>query len=111
MSASSYGAETVSSGKVRLTKDAASDVSGADVLIVEDIVDTGNTLAFLRDHLARKRPRSLRVVSLLNKPERRSREVVIDYAGFTVPDEFVVGYGLDFDEAYRNLRDVCILDS
>jgi len=111
VSASSYGSETVSSGEVTLTKDVASDVGGADVLIVEDIVDTGATLAFLRDHLARKQPRSLRVVSLLDKPERRSQEVTIDYAGFTVPDEFVVGYGLDFDEAYRNLRDVCVLES
>jgi len=106
----SYGSATVSSGTVELVKDLQTDVTGRDVLLVEDIIDTGSTTAFLIDHVSRHRPRSLRLVSLLNKPERRSREVVVDFKGFDIPDRFVVGYGLDHAERYRNLRDVRLVE-
>lgn len=108
--ASSYGEGTLTAGDVRLTKDADGDLEGADVLVVEDIIDTGITLSFLLDHLQSKCPRSLRVVSLLDKPERHERDVRADYLGFTIPNEFVVGYGMDYAEDYRHLKDICVID-
>ena len=94
---------TTSSGVVRITHDLRSSVEGKHVLIVEDIVDTGLTLSYLLRNLASRNPKSLRVATLLDKPSRRKVEVPIDYAGFQIPDEFVIGYGLDLDELYRNL--------
>jgi len=107
--ASSYLQGTETSGKVRITKDLDSSIQGCDVILVEDIVDTGTTLSALLEILGKRKPKSLRVVSLLDKPSRRECEVPVDYVGFTIPDEFVVGYGLDFAEDYRNLPDVCVL--
>jgi len=107
---SSYGKGMTSSGEVQLTKDLATTISGADVLIVEDIVDTGITLNYLLKVLAQRQPRSLRIAALLDKPERRVLPVDLAYVGFRIPDRFVVGYGLDFAEDYRNLKDVCILE-
>jgi hypoxanthine phosphoribosyltransferase len=106
VAASSYGAATTSSGRVTLTRDVGVDLRGAHVLLVEDIIDTGITVEFLMEHLRAKEPLSLRVVTLLDKPARRRRPVPIDFVGFTVPDEFVVGYGMDYDEDYRDLPDV-----
>ncbi len=106
----SYGAATVSSGTVELVKDLQTQVTDRDVLLVEDIIDTGSTTAFLVGHVSRHRPSSLRLVSLLNKPERRSREVVLDFKGFDIPDRFVVGYGLDHAEQYRNLPEVRLVE-
>ncbi len=106
---SSYGQSTVSSGVVRLLKDLESDIAGRHVLIIEDIIDSGLTLAYLRSQLLRRNPASLRICALLNKPERRSADVEVDYLGFDIPNEFVVGYGLDFDERYRNLPYIGIL--
>ncbi len=103
MSVASYGKTTKSSGVVRILKDLDRDIAGADVLLVEDIVDTGLTLEYLLRILATRSPRTLKVCSLLNKPARRVVEVQVDYVGFTIPDEFVVGYGLDYDQRYRNL--------
>jgi len=100
----------VTKGDVRLTKDADGDLRGVDILVVEDIIDTGITLSYVLDHLRSKRPRSLRVVTLLDKPVRHEREVQIDYSGFTIPNEFVVGYGMDYAEDYRYLKDICVLD-
>jgi hypoxanthine phosphoribosyltransferase len=106
---SSYGRGKSSSGEVKLTKDLDVSVEGHDVIVVEDIVDTGITLSYLMHVFQQRRPRSLRVATLLDKPDRRQRTVKVDYVGFQIPDEFVVGYGLDFAEDYRNLRDVCVL--
>jgi len=106
----SYGAHKKSSGEVRLTKDLDISIEGADVLIVEDIVDSGITLNYLVHVLEQRSPRSVRIAALLDKPERRIRPVRVDYVGFQIPDKFVVGYGLDFAEDYRNLRDICVLD-
>lgn len=100
---SSYGASTRSSGIVELTKDLSVPIEGRDVLIVEDIVDTGRTLAYLIRNLETRQPRSLRVCTLLDKASRREVPVSLDYVGFSIPDEFVVGYGLDFAGLYRNL--------
>lgn len=108
---SSYGKGKTSSGEVKLTKDLDSSIEGADVVIVEDIVDTGVTLTYLTHVLQQRRPRSIRIASLLDKPDRRMRPVEVRYRGFTIPDEFVVGYGLDYAEDYRNLSDICILQS
>jgi len=105
----SYGALTESSGEIRLTKDLEEDIAGRDVLLVEDIVDTGLTVEWLRDHLQRRGPRSLRVATLLDKPSRRIQPVELAYVGFEIPDEFVVGYGLDYAQRYRNLADICVL--
>jgi hypoxanthine phosphoribosyltransferase len=107
---SSYGKGKNSSGEVKLTKDLDGSIEGADVLIVEDIVDSGITLSYLVQVLEQRRPRSLRVVSLLDKPGRRVRPVDVAYVGFEIPDEFVVGYGLDYAELYRNLADICVLE-
>ncbi len=106
---SSYGKGTSSTGQVRLTKDLDSSIEGADVLIVEDIVDSGVTLHYLVQVLGQRKPRSLRIIALLDKPERRVRPVDVAYVGFRIPDEFVVGYGLDYAEMYRNLPDVRVL--
>jgi hypoxanthine phosphoribosyltransferase len=106
---SSYGKGTTSSGEVRLTKDLDVSLEGDDVLIVEDIVDSGVTLNYLMHLIEQRRPRSIRVAALLDKPERRQRPVHVSYVGFRIPDRFVVGYGLDHGERYRNLRDVCVL--
>jgi hypoxanthine phosphoribosyltransferase len=110
MGISSYGRGTTTSGAVKLTKDLDQAVENAHVLLVEDIVDTGLTLHYLMNVLQQRKPRSIRIAALLDKPERRQRPVKVSYVGFEIPDEFVVGYGLDFGERYRNLQDVCVLD-
>lgn len=108
--ASSYGASTASSGEVRVERDIHADIAGRDVLLVEDIIDTGLTAAFLIERLRRQGPRSIEIVALLNKPARRTRPIEAAYIGFDIPDQFVVGYGLDFDQRYRNLPSICVLD-
>lgn len=107
---SSYGAATESSGHVQLLKDLTMDVAGRDVLMVEDIIDTGLTTAFLFEHVQRHRPASLKLSVLLNKEERRIKQVPIAYKGFDIPNQFVVGYGLDYNELYRNLTAVHVLE-
>ena len=107
---SSYGASTRSSGEVRLLKDLDRGLEGRDVVIVEDIVDTGLTLAYLQEILRAREPRSLRTACLLSKPSRRKVDVKVDYIGFTIDDRFVVGYGLDVDEKYRQLPDIRVID-
>lgn len=109
MRISSYGAATKSTGVHRVLLDLDYTLEGRHVLIVEDIVDTGLTIKFLKEYLAQRGPASLKVASLLDKPTRRKVDVAIDYRGFEVPDFFVVGNGLDFGEKYRNLRDICVL--
>jgi hypoxanthine phosphoribosyltransferase len=106
---SSYGKNKESSGQVRLIKDLDSSIEGLNVIVVEDILDTGITLTYLLRVLEQRRPRSLRIAALLDKPSRRIKEVKADYIGFKIPNDFVVGYGLDYAERYRNLKDVCIL--
>ena len=103
MSVSSYGGATASSGIVRIVKDLDESLDGKDVIVVEDIVDSGRTLNYLLTLLRERKPASLKLCTLLDKPERRVEEVFVDYTGFQIPDEFVVGYGLDFDQKYRNL--------
>ena len=107
---SSYGNSTRSSGQVQLLKDLGAGIEGRDVVIVEDIVDTGLTLTYLQDILRARAPRSLRTACLLSKPSRRQVEVKVDYVGFTIEDKFVVGYGLDFSEQYRNLPYIAVVD-
>jgi hypoxanthine phosphoribosyltransferase len=102
-------AGTSTSGEVQLTKDLDKPIEGEDVLLVEDIVDTGLTLNYLRQMLAQRGPASLRIIAFLDKPARRRIEVRADYVGFVIEDRFVVGYGLDFEQRYRNLKDVCVL--
>ena len=106
---SSYGSGKTSSGTVELTRDIDLSVSGCDVVVVEDIVDTGITLTHLLRLIEQRTPRSLRVAALLDKPDRRETPVEIAYSGFSIPNEFVVGYGLDYAEDYRDLKDICIL--
>lgn len=106
---SSYGQATQTSGVVRLLKDLDTDIGGRNVVILEDIVDSGLTLAYLRESLQRRNPASLRICALLNKPGRREADVTIDYIGFDIPNEFVVGYGLDYAERYRNLPYIGVL--
>jgi hypoxanthine phosphoribosyltransferase len=108
---SSYGASTRSSGIVELTKDLSVPIEGRDVLIVEDIVDTGRTLTYLLRNLETRQPRTVRVCALLDKVSRREVPVALDYVGFAIPDEFVVGYGLDFAGLYRNLPYIGVLDA
>ena len=103
MSVSSYGSETKSSGVVRIVKDLDEPLKDKDVLVVEDIVDSGRTLSYLMEMLKDRGPKSLRLCTLLDKPDRRVVDVNVDYTGFQIPDEFVVGYGLDYDQKYRNL--------
>ncbi len=100
---SSYGDETVSSGVVRITQDLSRPIEGKHVIIVEDIVDTGHTVHYLMENLNTRRPASIKLCSLLHKPERAERQIPIDYLGFTIPNKFVVGYGLDVSQQYRNL--------
>ena len=109
MAVASYGQSSSSSGVVRILKDLEQTIEGRDVLLIEDIVDTGLTLNYLLETLRTRNPASLRVCVLLDKPERRKVEVPVDYLGFAIPDEFVVGYGLDYAELYRNLPDVWVL--
>ncbi len=110
MDVSSYGAGTESSGVVRIIKDLEENIEGRHVLIVEDIIDTGQTLKYVVDVLQTRKPESIKIVTLLDKPERRvTKQVKIDYNGFEVPDEFVVGYGLDYAQKYRNLPYIAVL--
>jgi len=109
MAVSSYGSSTKSSGVVRIIKDLEVSVEGRDVIIVEDIIDSGLTLSYLIDVLERRNARSVAVVALLDKPDRRKVNLDIEYKGFTLPDEFVVGYGLDYAEKYRNLPFIAVL--
>jgi hypoxanthine phosphoribosyltransferase len=111
MAVSSYGASTSTSGEVKLIKDLDTTLEGRNVLIVEDIVDTGLTLHYLQDILRARSPQSLRTACLLSKPSRRKVDVTVDYIGFTIEDRFVVGYGLDSAEQHRNLPHIAILDS
>ncbi len=108
MAVSSYGSATRSSGEVRLVKDLDQGLDGRDVIVVEDIVDTGLTLNYLLNVLRQRGPRTLRVAALLSKPSRRLVQIPVDYVGFTIDDHFVVGYGLDYNEKYRNLRDIVV---
>lgn len=110
MSVSSYGAETQSSGVVRILKDLDTSIEGKNVLVVEDIIDTGRTLSYLLDNLKQRNPKSLKLCALLDKPERRVTEVAVDYKGFQIPDEFVVGYGMDYDQKYRNLPYIGVVE-
>ncbi|MBO5198325.1 MAG: hypoxanthine phosphoribosyltransferase [Lachnospiraceae bacterium] len=103
MSVSSYGDEMVSSGRVKIVKDLDESIEGKDVLVVEDIIDSGRTLSYLLDILKSRKPASMKLCTLLDKPDRRVTEVEVDYTGFQIPDEFVVGYGLDYKQIYRNL--------
>ncbi len=109
ISASSYGAGTRSSGEVKMIKDLSAPIKGKNVIIVEDIIDTGITLNFLTKLLLAREPKSLKVCALLDKKERREVDFEGDYIGFEIPNEFVVGYGLDYNEKMRNLKDVCVL--
>ena len=110
MSVSSYGGETTSSGIVRIVKDLDTPIEGKNVLIAEDIIDTGRTLAYLMEHLKQRKPKSLKLCTLLDKPDRRVSDVKVDYTGFEIPDEFVVGYGLDYDQKYRNLPYIGVVE-
>ena len=110
MAVSSYGAATKTSGVVNLVKDLTIDITGKDVLIVEDIVDSGMTLSYLKKYLSTRGAASIKIATLLDKPERRRVDLQADYFCFTIPDEFVVGYGLDYAEKYRNLPDIGVLD-
>ena len=103
MAISSYGADTKSSGVIKIVKDLDESITGQDVLVVEDIVDSGRTLSYLLTMLKERNPKSLRLCTLLDKPDRRVIDVDVDYTGFVIPDEFVVGYGLDYAQKYRNL--------
>ena len=109
MAVSSYGDGTSSSGVVRINLDLKQEIDDYDVLIVEDIIDSGLTLDYLRRLLLERNPRSLRICALLSKPSRHKMDVPVDYVGFEVPDEFVVGYGLDYGELYRNLPYIAVL--
>ena len=109
MAISSYGSATKSSGVVRILKDLDKPINGKHVLVIEDIVDSGMTLSFLRDNLLSRGAASLKIATLLDKPDRRRVPLHVDYCGFVIPDEFVVGYGLDYAETYRNLPDIGVL--
>lgn len=109
MVVSSYGSGTESSGQVNIIKDLSESVEGRDVIVVEDILDSGNTLHYLLNVLQARRPNSVKLVTLLDKPSRRTKPIQADYVGFVVPDAFVVGYGLDYDERYRNLPYIGVL--
>ncbi len=109
ISVSSYGNGTRSSGEVRLNKDVDQSIEGKNVILVEDILDTGLTLTYLRTQFLNHKPRALKIATLLDKAPRRLQPVPVDYVGFVIPDEFVVGYGMDYAERYRNLPDICVL--
>lgn len=111
MAIASYGSGKTSSGQVKVTRDLDVNIEGHHVLIVEDIIDSGVTLNYVKRLLEQRKPRSLEIVTLLDKPERRIQPVRVKYVGFQIPDEFVVGYGLDYAEDYRNLRDIRVLES
>ena len=111
MAVSSYGSSTTSSGQVQIIKDLETGIEGRDVLIVEDIVDTGLTLSYLQDVLRTRSPRSLRTACLLSKPSRRKVDVKVEYIGFTIEDKFVVGYGLDYAGRYRNLPHIAVIQA
>lgn len=110
MSVSSYGSETKSSGVVKIVKDLDEPLKGKDVIVIEDIVDSGRTLSYLLEMLKDRGPASLKLCTLLDKPDRRVMDVKVDYTGFEIPDEFVVGYGLDYDQRYRNLPYIGIVE-
>ncbi len=110
MSVSSYGNDTKSSGVVKIIKDLDESIENKDVLVVEDIIDSGRTLRYLLENLERRNPRSLKLCTLLDKPSRRVTEVTVDYTGFEIPDEFVVGYGLDYGQKYRNLPYIGVVE-
>ena len=110
MSVSSYGDGTASSGVVKIAKDLDETLEGKDVLIVEDIIDSGRTLSYLIEILKKRGPKSLRLCTLLDKPERRVKDVKVDYVGFNIPDEFVVGYGPDYAQKYRNLPYIGVVE-
>ncbi|MCR5319941.1 MAG: hypoxanthine phosphoribosyltransferase [Lachnospiraceae bacterium] len=110
MSVSSYGSETKSSGVVKIVKDLDEPLVGKEVLVVEDIVDSGRTLSYLLDMLKDRGPKSVRLCTLLDKPDRRVKDVHVDYTGFEIPDEFVVGFGLDYDQKYRNLPYIGVVE-
>ncbi len=110
MAVSSYGMSTQSSGVVKILKDLDSDIEGKNVIIVEDIIDTGLTLSYLRENLKARNPKSLKICTLLDKPERRKCDIPVDYAGFKIPDKFIVGYGIDCGEQFRNLPYIGIVE-
>lgn len=110
MSVSSYGASTVSSGVIEMKKDLDESIENKNVIVIEDIIDTGRTLKYLLEELKKRGPKSLKLCTMLDKPDRRVVDVVTDYTGFEIPDEFVVGYGLDYDQRYRNLPYIGILE-
>jgi hypoxanthine phosphoribosyltransferase len=110
MSVSSYGSDTKSSGVVKIIKDLDQGIEGKDVLVVEDIIDSGRTLSYLLENLRNRKPNSLKLCTMLDKPERRVVDVDVDYTGFEIPDEFVVGYGLDYDQKYRNLPYIGVVE-
>lgn len=110
MSVSSYGGETKSSGVVKIIKDLDEPLADKEVIVIEDIIDSGRTLSYLLDMLRDRKPASLRLCTLLDKPERRVVDVKVDYTGFEIPDEFVVGYGLDYDQKYRNLPYIGVVE-
>lgn len=109
MAVSSYGKGTSSTGQVQITKDLSSDIAGKHLIVVEDILDSGNTLSYLLKILEQRKPASIRLCTLLDKPDRRVKQVELHYSGFTIPDAFVVGYGLDYAEQYRNLPYIGVL--
>lgn len=109
MAVSSYGNSTESSGRVNIVKDLSQSIEGKDIVIVEDIIDSGNTLSFIKSYFAAKKANSVKICTLLNKPSRRVVDVDVDYIGFDIPDEFVIGYGLDYNEYYRNLPYIGVL--
>jgi len=110
MSVSSYGSETMSSGVVKIVKDLDEPIQGRNVLVVEDIVDSGRTLSYLKEMMLDRKPESLKICTLLDKPDRRVVDVDVDYTGFHIPDEFVVGYGLDYAQKYRNLPYIGVVE-
>lgn len=110
MSVSSYGASTVSSGVVTIKKDLDESIENKNVIVIEDIIDTGRTLKYLLEDLAKRNPKSLTLCTMLDKPNRRVTDVEVDYTGFEIPDEFVIGYGLDYDQRYRNLPYIGVLE-
>ena len=110
MSVSSYGSGTSSSGVVRIVNDLGTSIEGKNVLVIEDIIDSGRTLSYLLENLKTRNPKTLRLCTLLDKPDRRVVDVNVDYVGFVIPDEFVVGYGLDYDQKYRNLPYIGVVE-
>jgi hypoxanthine phosphoribosyltransferase len=110
ISVSSYGDETETSGKVRLLKDLDANITNQNVVVVEDIIDSGLTLHFLRDHLKTHKPKQIKICTLLDKPERRKVNLPMDYVGFVIPDEFIVGYGIDYAQMYRNLPHISTVE-